>query len=115
MFVRAFSPAGALALFRLAWGNSARGDWHRKKVWVIGGHTTIDRDAGTQARPDGKGLRRARAELDPLPPRPVASQMDTQTAVAAKKTNVTRYLAATIGAQERIGDFLKSILGISEA
>jgi hypothetical protein len=41
--------------------------------------------------------------------------MDTQTAVAAKKANVTRYLAATIGAQERIGDFLESILGISEA
>ena len=33
-------------------------------------------------------------------PRPVASQMDTQTAVAAKKANVTRHLAATIGARK---------------
>jgi hypothetical protein len=51
----------------------------------------------------------APTELDPVRPRPVASQMDTQTAVAAKKANVTRYLAATIGAQEKDWDFFSSL------
>jgi hypothetical protein len=41
MFVRAFSPAGACALFRLAWGNSARGDLAFDRLRLLAGSLAL--------------------------------------------------------------------------
>jgi hypothetical protein len=41
MFVRAFSRAGACALFRLAWGNSARGDLAFDRLRLLAGSLAL--------------------------------------------------------------------------